>query len=1095
MLAAGLACLLITAVGLSQPSQPPILEERWDNLSGAWQFRTDPTDAGVAARWFRPSLPSAGWRTLKVPGYWEEQGVTDPPPGRPAEALPGVMWNDYNGVAWYRLEFRIPSGWQDKPLTLRLGKVDDLDTVWVNGHRIGSSGEGAEHPSQVERRYAIPARWVRPHAVNTLAIRVEDRGGPGGITGPTLTLLPEEVMTRPVRNPWTKPSDPLEVRFATPPAEDRILPITHMLPVSEDARLALMASLVSRGFGGIATNVSFDQYMQSTEHWDALRHMVKLLHGESMALWLYDEQGYPSAAAGGQVLERDASLQARGLLQDDVPASPDQPVDLPLPPGNLVLARAYPVVNDRITTRNSLDLTDRCVNNRLTWTPESGNWRVVVITDAPLHEGTHASIALHDTSRRYVDLLNPRTTTLFLETTHRRYGRELGEPLGQWFTSTFIDEPSLMSLWLNNRQPWRVVPWTPDLAEAFQTARGYDIRPELAALFLDTGERTALIRYDFWRTIGDLLAARFFRPIREWCDTQGMASGGHLLIEESLIDQVPLYGDFFACLRELSAPSIDCLTSIPEDVPFGIGRLAASAAALNGNPLTMCEASDHVQRWRPAGDTRPAVMVTEDQIRGSLNRLLLSGIQVITSYYTWTGLDNAALNRINTWTGRVSTMLRGGQITADVGLLWPVHSLWGGFQPSRQQTAENGEAVRAVERAYHAAQNSLYSTGREWTILDADTLQQARVTQGSLEWRSQRWRVLVLPGVDTLPADAWQAILAFNQTGGAVVLVGALPANSERARPDADVQRVTAALQPLTSGGIRALSLPGAGPVVFIPYGQEQLTGQVVDALLESDIHSDGWAQGLRMTHRQKDGRSTYLLINDSAQPLQTNITLRTDSPVQVWDPNTGSHAALQGNSTALVLGPYDARLITCDAPARPARRQVNTGTFQFGEEHPLSVAESLTGGGEHVDGRLETLPDGVLVAHARITKTNENTHQFVVRRLSEPLTLHPSDMIRITGAITQAPEEGPMLLCILRDRRGSEVFAPLNVPVSQGVRFDVLLPRSLFAPAGWRDQPGVIDWTQIDSLSIGWGGYYGVEGQQLAVRTDPPRLVRVQQR
>ena len=147
MLAAGLACLLITAVGLSQPSQPPILEERWDNLSGAWQFRTDPTDAGVAARWFRPSLPSAGWRTLKVPGYWEEQGVTDPPPGRPAEALPGVMWNDYNGVAWYRLEFRIPSGWQDKPLTLRLGKVDDLDTVWVNGHRIGSSGEGAEHPS------------------------------------------------------------------------------------------------------------------------------------------------------------------------------------------------------------------------------------------------------------------------------------------------------------------------------------------------------------------------------------------------------------------------------------------------------------------------------------------------------------------------------------------------------------------------------------------------------------------------------------------------------------------------------------------------------------------------------------------------------------------------------------------------------------------------------------------------------------------------------------------------------------------------------------------------------------------------------------
>ncbi len=1092
MFASGLACLLMAAAHLGPPSPPVLLEERWDNLSGIWQFRTDPQDQGVTERWFRPSLSNAGWRPLKTPGYWEEQGVTDPRPGRPPEVLPGTPWNDYNGIAWYRLEFRIPARWRARPLVLRLGKVDDLDTVWINGHRVGASGEGAEHPSQVERRYTIPAQWVRPQSVNALTIRVEDRGGPGGLVGPTLTLLPEDVMSRPVQNPWSKPTDPMEKRFATPPAEDRILPITHMLPVSEDARLALMASLVSRGFGGIATNVSFDQYMQSAEHWDSLRHMVKLLHGQAMALWLYDEQGYPSAAAGGQVLQRDPSLQARGLLQDDVPASPDHSVDLQLPPGNLVLARAYPETSGRLSTQGSLDLSARCADGRLKWTPDSGTWRVVVITDAPLHEGTHASIALHDTSRRYVDLLNPRTTELFLETTHRRYARELGEPLGQWFTSTFIDEPSLMSLWLNNRQPWRVVPWTPDLAEAFQAARGYDLRPELAALFLDTGERTGQIRYDFWRTIGDLLAQRFFRPIRLWCETQGMSSGGHLLIEESLIDQVPLYGDFFACLRELSAPSIDCLTSIPEDVPIGIGRLAASAAALNGNALTMCEASDHVQRWRPSGDTRPAITVTEDQIRGSLNRLLLSGIQVITSYYTWTGLDNAALNRINTWTGRVSTLLRGSDITADVGLLWPVHSLWGGFQPSRQQTAENGDSVRAVERAFHAAQTSLYNAGREWTVLDADTLTHARIDRGSLHWRSQQWRVLVLPGVDTLPMDAWQAIQQFNQNGGAVVLIGTLPANSERSRPDHEVQLAARMLQPLTAGGIQAINRPGAGPVVFIPYGQEQLVGRVIDTLLDPDVKTDGWAHGLRVTHRQRNGQSIYLFINDSAQPLKTSLELRTVSSFQMWDPNTGAHTTVKGPSIALSLGPYDARVITCDALARPARRQTASGLLQFGQEQPLSVASGLVGGGEYVDGRMETLPDGALAAHARITKTNENTHQFTIRRFTEPLAIDPSDMIRLTGAILQAPEEGPMLLCILRDTQGAEVYAPLNVPVRQGVRFDVLLPRSSFAPVAWRDQPGVIDWTRIDSLSIGWGGYYGVENQQITVRTDLPKLVRV---
>ena len=55
-----------------------------------WNFITDPRQNGHNKGYFKPRFNDKNWRKMDM-GYWEFQGV-----------------EDYDGVAWYRIKFRMP---------------------------------------------------------------------------------------------------------------------------------------------------------------------------------------------------------------------------------------------------------------------------------------------------------------------------------------------------------------------------------------------------------------------------------------------------------------------------------------------------------------------------------------------------------------------------------------------------------------------------------------------------------------------------------------------------------------------------------------------------------------------------------------------------------------------------------------------------------------------------------------------------------------------------------------------------------------------------------------------------------------------------
>jgi len=891
-----------------------------------------------------------------------------------------------------------------------------------------------------------------------------------------------------------------EDHFATPPADARILKIIHNWPDEPVAQDNYINRFRAQGFGGVVCNVSFNQYLESDAKWHAFVRAVNEAKKAGFAMWLYDERGYPSGNAGGITLRDHPEWEARGLLVNDV-ESQGGLVTLEVPPGKLVLVGAFEVQDGNIDITKKIDLAGQIHDGKLSWQAPAVRWHVMVMTESRLYEGTHAEGNLH-AEIPYINLLMPEPTARFIDVTYGSYAKHLGDDLGKYFMATFTDEPSLMSLFLRP-MPYRPLPWAPNLPIEFRKRRGYDLDVELLpALVVDAGPAGEKIRYDFWQTVGELVSENYFGQIQTYCRQHDIPSGGHLLAEEGIVGHVPLYGDFFRCIRRLDAPSIDCLTSIPPEVPWFIARLLSSAAELEGRPLVMSETSDHSQRYRPAGDKRPRRVVTEAEIRGTCNRLIVAGINCITSYYSFTDLSDEQLHRINEWLGRCCTALRGGHQVSDIAVLYPTESLWIMFIPSHHWTREAAAAAR-IESLYRAAAESLFASQRDFTFIDSRAIREATVESSTLVHGKLRWQVVVLPGADTMPLSAWENLAKFVRQGGAVIALGALPANSESEFPSVRVRELAKEIFGENVSDSSSVREPqshvnaAGGTGIYLTFSLESLLPLVLDGLLELDVKVAEAKSLLRVTHRHLDNREVYFLINDSAKPWTGQVDFAANGVGECWNPATGKiEETFTSNTAQISLEPYDATIFRFTSAKPPRRLNITDGELPNLALKAVPEVEPTEGHGEFV--RAELTPDTAhshtgspaWQAAAVLTEGKVDTHLFLQFHYSQPLDISDADCLAIETWVPDGQSTPSQLLVILRETGGGDFLAETGRSLAAPGRERTFVARSRFQLAGWsKDADGILDLKRVGDILIGWGGYFGTEHEKIQFSAALPKV------
>ncbi len=896
-------------------------------------------------------------------------------------------------------------------------------------------------------------------------------------------LCQAEEPSMPLLSPLPTEDRPLAERFAVPPPSARILRIIHAQndnPADQDKQLRTLAA---QGFGGFAGNVAFDGYVDDETKWPAFLRGVRTARSAGMSLWLYDECGYPSGSARDLTLSGHPEWAARGLLVAEANTSGGE-VSLSLPPGRLVLAAALPRRDGVVSLDEAQDLTAAIDGGRLSWQAPAGEWFVVAMTDDLIYEGTHAAISLAY-KKPCIDLLTPEPTARFLEVTHARYAERLGEDLGRYFVSTFTDEPSLQNLWFRP-MPYRVLPWSLTIQREFSQRCGRELRPLLPALVAEAGPTGARARYDFWNTVGQLVAENYFGQIQAWCHKHNLLSGGHLLMEEGLTGHVPLYGHFFRCTRRLDAPSIDCLTSLPPQVPWHIARMIGSVADLEGRTVTMCEVSDHSQRYRPTGDTRPVQIVTEDEILGTCNRLVWGGINTLTSYYSFQGLTDEQLQRINTHVGRCQTMMRGGHQVTDIAVLYPIESVWPAFLPANQgATAE--PAARRVESVFDGVSSALYGTNRDFAYVDSQALCEAKVVDDTLTLGDLRWRVLVLPAANTLPLEAWENVATFWREGGVVIAIGTRPANSEMEFPSPRVQAIARELFG-TADAPCLVTNPAGGTGILLPTAMIAVVPRVVDSLFQRDAACAEAKAPVKITRRRIDGHEVYFAINDSDAAWDGKIHFCGRGVSEQWNPATGAMTELaDGTQVPVHLGPYGAMLFRSATADNPKRLNGTVTAPLSMTCEPLPVASKpVASPGKYVKYELTGDDASGWHAAATLTEGQVDTFLFMNFTYAEPLNLTACEGLAIDTSVPQGQRTPTELLVFVQTADGARFLAGTGRYLNEPDSTRAYAMFSQFKPFG--QTQGELDLSKIASISIGWGGYLGTAGERITFTVKPPQ-------
>lgn len=542
---------------------------------------------------------------------------------------------------------------------------------------------------------------------------------------------------------------------------------TEIRDMNEEEKYLYLCSRVKklkdRGYGGVVLNSDLKNYLEHSEDIAQILKVAEYAKSLGLAVWIYDEQYYPSGSAGGLTLKGHPELETLGLCEVSKTQKTDGRTSIrvasPYGHSELKYAVAIPVKDGICDYDNVCDVSaDKDLSGGLsTYLPE-GEWCVRCYFYRAIFDHSPYAQALR-ASRRTVNIFDSRTMDRFFDITYESgYMKYCNGKLGDTVDTVFTDEPHYpacaphtVKCACRSKYPshsvkdeedidvviYPYIIWTEDMPERYYKEYGESLIPLLPHLFVKT-EKSREVRTAFYTLTSKMANEGFVVSYRERLAKCGVKLSGHYYFEESP-DFHPIYfGDIIEHLSNFSIPGCDNLMSEPDALRYCIAcKFASSASHLAGKNRTMIEASN----MRDADQN-----ITLSRLKGAISIMLAHGVNCITSYYGEDILPSDEMAKFADYVSKLSSIFENGSYKTDTLLYYPYENFCSVTEPLSRDN---------IHTKFHDTLG-LMDSAREligaqvgFDIINKKFLLESEICHGSLLLKNgERVKRIVLPRIE-----------------------------------------------------------------------------------------------------------------------------------------------------------------------------------------------------------------------------------------------------------------------------------------------------------------------------------------------------------
>ena len=562
--------------------------------------------------------------------------------------------------------------------------------------------------------------------------------------------------------------------FKNPTSEYRATPFwSWNCKLEKEQLLRQIEQFKQMGLGGfhMHSRTGLETEYLGDEFMDMVKACCDKAEAENMLAWLYDEDRWPSGAAGGKVTKIKKFRRKRLALypEDQNWNTPKQEA---LETGESYFLACYDIVLDSegyLAGYKRIALSDEAVGDK---------WYAYCVNEKEAPRFNYQT---------YFDAMDKEAVAEFIKVTHERYKQVIGDKFNKSVPAIFTDEPNA------NHEKSMFAPtpeykdglkftWTRFFEENYQKKYGEDFLDKLPELMWNKKDGSdSLTKYRYFDFVAEEFSKNFSGQIGKWCDENGISFTGHYLREPELYEQAITCGEVMRNYGKMGIPGIDILCNHHE---FTTAKQTQSAVHQYGKEGMLSELYG-VTNWdfdfrghKMQGDWQAALGVTVRvphlawvSMKGEAKRDYPAAIGYQSPWYK-------EYSYIEDHFARLNTALTRGTPIVKIGVIHPIESYWISSGPISQTTSQ----VSALEENFDNITQWLISNHLDFDFVCESTVPELSDISSPQSLGKMTYDAIVIPGCITLRKTTVEYLDRFRKNGGKVIFMGDCPTHIDGVR-------------------------------------------------------------------------------------------------------------------------------------------------------------------------------------------------------------------------------------------------------------------------------------------------------------------------